>query len=53
MTLKNQKKKQSVVVKSCAKAKFRVMTQGICELSWLKIISEDLKIRWEEHEVIL
>ena len=24
------------------------MTQGICELLWLKIILEDLKIKWDD-----
>ena len=41
-------KKQSVVARSSAKAEFRAMAQGICELLWLKIILEDLKIRWDE-----
>jgi len=41
-------KKQSVVARSSAEAEFRVMTQGICELKWLKIILEDLKIRWDK-----
>jgi len=31
-----------------AKAEFRVITQGICELLWLKIILADLKIKWDE-----
>ena len=30
-------KKQSVVARSSAKAKFRAMVQGICELLWLKL----------------
>ncbi|KAK2433017.1 putative mitochondrial protein [Trifolium repens] len=41
-------KKQSVVARSSAEAEFRAMAQGICELLWLKIILEDLKIKWEE-----
>ncbi|PNX61308.1 putative copia-type protein, partial [Trifolium pratense] len=41
-------KKQSVVTRSSAEAEFRAMAQGICELLWLKIILEDLKIKWEE-----
>ena len=41
-------KKQSVVARSSAEAEFRAMAQGICELLWLKIILEDLKIRWDE-----
>lgn len=39
-------KKQNVVARSSAEVEFRVMTQGICELLWLKIILEDLKIKW-------
>jgi len=39
-------KKQSVVARSSAEAEVRAMTQGICELLWLKIILEDLKLRW-------
>lgn len=42
-------KKQSVVSKSSVEVEFRAMTQGICELLWLKIILEDLKIRWDER----
>ena len=40
-------KKQNVVARSSAEAEFRAMAQGICELLWLKIILEDLKIKWE------
>lgn len=41
-------KKQSVVARSSAEAEFRAMSQGICELLWLKIIFEDLKVKWDE-----
>jgi len=41
-------KKQSVVARSSAEAEFRAMTQGICELLWLNIILDVLKIRWDE-----
>ncbi|WVY99969.1 hypothetical protein V8G54_026039 [Vigna mungo] len=41
-------KKQGVVARSSAEAEFRAMAQGICELLWLKIILEDLRIKWEE-----
>nr|KYP55256.1 hypothetical protein KK1_001462 [Cajanus cajan] len=41
-------KKQSVVTRSSAKIEFRAMALGICELLWLEIILEDLKIRWDE-----
>lgn len=37
-------KNQSVV----AEAKFQAMAQRICGLLWLKIILEDLKIKWDE-----
>ena len=40
-------KKQSVVARSNAEAEFRAMAQGVCELLWLKIILEDLKIKWD------
>ena len=40
-------KKQNVMARSSAEAKFRSMVLGICELLWLKIILEDLKITWE------
>ena len=40
-------KKQNVVARSSAEAEFRAMAQGICELLWLKIILEDLKIKWD------
>jgi len=39
--------KQSVVARSNVEAKFQAMAQGICELLWLKIILEDLKIKWD------
>lgn len=40
-------KKQNVVSRSSAEAEFRSMALGICELLWMKIILEDLKIKWE------
>ena len=40
-------KKQSLLARSSAKAEFCTMTQGFCELLWLKIILEDLKIKWD------
>jgi len=36
------------VARSSAEVEFRAMAQGICELLWLKIILDDLKIRWEK-----
>lgn len=41
-------KKQNVVSRSSTEAEFRTMTQGICELLWLKMILEDLKIKSDE-----
>ena len=38
-------KKQNVVARSSAEAEFRAMAQGICELLWMKIILNDLKIQ--------
>ena len=40
-------KKQNVMARSSAEAEFRAMAQGICELLWLKVILEDLRIKWE------
>ena len=36
-----------MVARSSVEAEFRAMTQGVCELLWLKIILEDLRIKWE------
>ena len=41
-------KKQNVVARSSAEAKFRAMTAGVCELLWVKIILEDLKVQWSK-----
>ena len=40
-------KKQNAVARSSAEAEFRAMAQGVCELLWMKIILEDLKIKYE------
>ena len=40
-------KKQSLVARSSTEAKFRTMAQGVCELLCLKIVLEDLKIKWD------
>ncbi|XP_057747343.1 secreted RxLR effector protein 161-like [Arachis stenosperma] len=40
-------KKQNVVTRSSAEAEFRAMAQGICELLWMKIILDDLKVKYE------
>ena len=39
--------KQNLVAKPSAESKFRSMAMGVCEFLWLKIILDDLKIRWE------
>ena len=36
-----------MVAKSYAESKFRVIAQGLCELLWLKIILDDLRIKWD------
>ena len=41
-------KKQNVVDKSSVEAEFRATALGICELLWIKIILDDLKIKWEQ-----
>ena len=40
-------KKQNVVARSIAESEFRSIAQGICELLWLKIILNDLRVKWE------
>jgi len=37
-----------VVARSSAEAEFRAAAQGICELLWLKIILEDLRIKSDD-----
>ena len=37
-------KKQNVVVRSSAKAEFRLIAHGICEVLWIKKVLEELKI---------
>ena len=41
-------KKLNVVAISSVEAKFKVMALGVCELPWIKIILDDLKIKWEK-----
>lgn len=36
--------KQNVMARSSAEAEFKSIALGMCELLWLKIILEDLKI---------
>ena len=45
MTWRN--KKQNVVARSSAKAEFQAMAQGVCELLWMKIILDDLRVKCE------
>ncbi|RVW40284.1 Retrovirus-related Pol polyprotein from transposon RE1 [Vitis vinifera] len=40
-------KKQNVVARSSAESEFRIIAQGLCELLWLKIILDDLRIKWD------
>lgn len=39
-------KKQNVVARSSPEAEFRAMALGICELLRLKIVLNDLKVKW-------
>ena len=45
-------KKQNVVARFSAKAEFRAMAQGVCELLWLKIILHDIKMACEEPMIL-
>ena len=38
-------KKQNVVARSSAESEFRAIAQGLCELLWLKIILDDLRVK--------
>jgi len=38
---------QNVVARYSAEVEFQVMVQGICELLWMTIIPNDLKIKYE------
>lgn len=40
-------KKQNVVARQSSEAEFRAMTQKNCDLLWMKLILEDLKIQYE------
>ena len=40
-------KKQNVVAKSFAETEFRAIAQRLCELLWLKIKIDDLRIKWD------
>lgn len=43
-------KKQNVITRSSAKAEFRSLTHGICEVMWIKRLLEDLKIPVTSYE---
>ena len=36
-----------MVARSSVELEFRVNAQGLCELLWLKIILDDLRIKWD------
>ena len=40
-----EKQKQNVVARSSAEAEYQALALGICELLWLKILMDDLKIK--------
>ena len=37
-----------MVARSSAESKFKAITQGLCELLWLKIVLDDLRIKWDD-----
>lgn len=39
-------KKQPIVARSSTEDEFRAMAHGMCELLWLIIIPEDLRVKW-------
>ena len=41
-----EKQKQRIAAQSSAEAEFRSMALGMCELVWLKILLDDLRIKW-------
>lgn len=36
-----------MVARSSAESECRAIAQGLCELLWLKIILDDLRVKWE------
>ena len=36
-----------MVARSSVESEFGVTAQGLCELLWLKIILDDLRIKWD------
>lgn len=51
MTL--QSIKQNVVARSSAKAEFRAIAQGICEVVWIKRLLEYLKILSQSSQLLI
>ena len=43
----SRSKKHNVVVSSSVESEFRPIAQGFCELLWLKIVLDDLRVKWE------
>ena len=41
-------KKQNIVARLSAESEFKAIVQGLCELLWLKIILDDLRIKWND-----
>ncbi|WJZ84042.1 hypothetical protein VitviT2T_003670 [Vitis vinifera] len=41
-------KKQNMIARSSAESEFRGIAQGLCELLWLKIILDELRIKWDD-----
>lgn len=35
------------MARSSAESEFKAIAQGLCELLWLKIILDDLRVKWE------
>lgn len=40
-------KKQKVLARSSAEAELKAVAKGVCELPWLKLVLEELKLDWE------
>ena len=40
-------KKQNVAARSSTESEFRAIAQGLCELLWLKIVLDDMRIKWD------
>ena len=41
-------KKQNVVAMLFAESEFKAIARGLCKLLWLKIILDDLRIKWDD-----